>query len=102
MSSRITCAKFLSVMITRRVKPMRRASDLHADKTKSKRKVFFYRGIGDFGLPLSVKIEGKSDFGRKWQRRNQKSHRFENRGGRIVQVCRIIYETNDCRTTRNK
>lgn len=57
----------------------------NADKTKiEKEKFLFYRGVGDFGLPLSVKIDGKNltlkDTGTD---EVKKLIVFENRGGRI-------------------
>ena len=57
----------------------------NADKTRiEKEKFLFYRGVGDFGLPLSVKIDGKNltlkDNGTD---EVKKLIVFENRGGRI-------------------
>ncbi len=57
----------------------------NADKTKiEKEKFLFYRGVGDFGLPLSVKIDGKNltlkDMGTD---EVKNLIVFENRGGRI-------------------
>lgn len=57
----------------------------NADKTKiEKEKFLFYRGVGDFGLPLSVKIDGKNltlkDMGTD---EVKNLIIFENRGGRI-------------------
>ncbi len=56
----------------------------NADKTKiEKEKFLFYRGVGDFGLPLSVKIDGKNltlkDMGTD---EVKNLIIFENRGGR--------------------
>lgn len=56
-----------------------------ADKTRiEKEKFLFYRGVGDFGLPLSVKIDGINltlkDLG---MNNVKKIIVFENRGGRI-------------------
>jgi hypothetical protein len=56
-----------------------------ADKTKiEKEKFLFYRGVGDFGLPLSVKIDGRNltleDTGTD-EVKNLVV--FENRGGRV-------------------
>lgn len=57
----------------------------NADKTKIETEKFlFYRGIGDFGLPLNVKIDGKNlileDNGTE---EVKNLIIFENRGGRI-------------------
>jgi hypothetical protein len=57
----------------------------NADKTKiEKEKFLFYRGVGDFGLPLSVKLDGKNltlkDLGTD---EVKNLIIFENRGGRI-------------------
>ncbi|HMS40158.1 MAG TPA: hypothetical protein PKE69_08035 [Pyrinomonadaceae bacterium] len=57
----------------------------NADKTKiEKEKFLFYRGIGNYGLPLSVKIDGKNltlkDLGTD---EVKNIIIFENRGGRI-------------------
>jgi hypothetical protein len=57
----------------------------NADKTKiEKEKFLFYRGVGNFGLPLSVKIDGKNltlkDLGTD---EVKNIIVFENRGGRI-------------------
>lgn len=57
----------------------------NADKTKiEKEKFLFYRGIGNYGLPLSVKIDGKNltlkDLGKE---EVKNIIIFENRGGRI-------------------
>lgn len=57
----------------------------NADKTKIETEKFlFYRGIGDFGLPLSVKIDGRNltlkDNG---SREVKNLIVFENRGGQI-------------------
>jgi hypothetical protein len=57
----------------------------NADKTKiEKEKFLFYRGVGNFGLPLSVKVDGKNlvlkDLGTD---EVKNIIIFENRGGRI-------------------
>ncbi len=57
----------------------------NADKTKiEKEKFLFYRGIGDYGMPLNVKIDGKNltlkDLGTD---EVKNIIVFENRGGRI-------------------
>ena len=56
-----------------------------ADKTKiEKEKFLFYRGVGDFGLPLSVKIDGKNLTLKDNAAKEVKNLIvFENRGGRI-------------------
>jgi hypothetical protein len=57
----------------------------NADKTKiEKEKFLFYRGVGDFGLPLSVKIDGKN-LTLKDNGADEVKNLivFENRGGRI-------------------
>lgn len=57
----------------------------NADKTKiEKEKFLFYRGIGDFGLPLSVKIDGKNlTLAESGSEEIKNLIVFENRGGRI-------------------
>lgn len=57
----------------------------NADKTKiEKEKFLFYRGIGDFGLPLSVKIDGeKLTLATNEIKEINKLIVFENHGGRI-------------------
>jgi len=57
----------------------------NADQTKiEKEKFLFYRGVGDFGLPLSVKIDGKN-LTLKDRGTDEVKNLiiFENRGGRI-------------------
>jgi hypothetical protein len=57
----------------------------NVDKTRiEKEKFLFYRGVGDFGLPLSVKIDGKN-LTLKDQTADEVKNLivFENRGGRI-------------------
>ena len=55
------------------------------DKTKiEKEKFLFYRGVGDFGLPLSVRIDGKNLYLRDSGTEKIKNLIvFENRGGRV-------------------
>lgn len=57
----------------------------NADKTKiEKEKFLFYRGIGDFGLPLTVKIDGKNlTLANTASQEIKNLIVFENRGGRI-------------------
>ncbi len=56
----------------------------NADKTKIETEKFlFYRGIGNFGLPLSVKIDGKNLNLTTETREIKKLIIFENQGGRI-------------------
>lgn len=57
----------------------------NADKTRiEKEKFLFYRGVGDFGLPLTVKIDGKNLTLRDMGTDEVKNLIiFENRGGRI-------------------
>jgi hypothetical protein len=57
----------------------------NADKTKiEKEKFLFYRGVGDFGLPLSVKIDGKNLYLKDLGTEEVKNIIvFENRGGRV-------------------
>lgn len=57
----------------------------NADKTKiEKEKFLFYRGVGDFGLPLNVKIDGKNLILKDNGTDEVKNLIvFENRGGRI-------------------
>ena len=56
-----------------------------ADRTKiEKEKFLFYRGVGDFGLPLSAKIDGKNLILKDSGADEVKNLIvFENRGGRI-------------------
>jgi hypothetical protein len=57
----------------------------NADKTRvEKEKFLFYRGVGDFGLPLSVKLDGKNLTLRDTGTGEVKNLIvFENRGGRV-------------------
>ena len=57
----------------------------NADKSRiEKEKFLFYRGVGDFGLPLVVKLDGKNLFLRDTGTDEVKNLIiFENRGGRI-------------------
>jgi hypothetical protein len=57
----------------------------NADKTKiEKEKFLFYRGVGDFGLPLSVKIDGTNLILKDLGTDEVKNIIiFENRGGKI-------------------
>jgi hypothetical protein len=56
-----------------------------ADKTKiEKEKFLFYRGVGDFGLPLSVRIDGQNLILKDTGTDEVKNLVvFENRGGRV-------------------
>jgi len=55
------------------------------DKTKiEKEKFLFYRGVGNFGLPLSVRIDGKNLYLKDLGTEEVKNIIvFENRGGRV-------------------
>ena len=57
----------------------------NADKTRiEKEKFLFYRGVGDFGLPLSVRIDGRNLTLRDLGTDEVKNLIvFENRGGRV-------------------
>jgi hypothetical protein len=57
----------------------------NADKTKiEKEKFLFYRGVGDFGLPLNVKLNGgKITLANKAADAMRNLVVFENRGGKI-------------------
>ncbi|MET0752035.1 MAG: hypothetical protein ABWZ66_01615 [Pyrinomonadaceae bacterium] len=57
----------------------------NADKTKiEKEKFLFYRGVGNFGLPVSVKISGKNlTLSNTGQEEIKNAIVFENRGGKI-------------------
>ena len=57
----------------------------NADKTRvEKEKFLFYRGVGDFGLPFSVKIDGRNLILRDMGTDEIKNLIvFENRGGRV-------------------
>lgn len=57
----------------------------NADKTKiEKEKFLFYRGVGNFGLPLAVKINGKNlTLSNTGQEEIKSAIVFENRGGKI-------------------